>query len=230
MLSNFHAYYFTDLAKSGTFVTHHNGFSMRKRRFLLLAAILASLGGVGYKVTAEIWATKLRDIRENPIQLLDQLPESALSIKDFRRAKVENGRTVWELRGEEAHYDKDQRQAVIQKPRFLYYDKKGEVAEASAEIAHVYLNDKELEKMQLEGGIEISYSGYLLKSQEAIYLPAKEQIVMPQRTTLSGEGLELQGSSMEVDLGDSKVRLLRDVKTRLEPEKLAKQKAKSGDS
>ncbi|HEX7226409.1 MAG TPA: LPS export ABC transporter periplasmic protein LptC [Candidatus Binatia bacterium] len=203
---------------------------MRKRRFLLLLAIVASLAGVGYKVTAEIWANKLRDIRENPIQLLDQLPESALSIKDFRRAKVENGRTVWELLGEQASYDKDQRQAVIQKPRFLYYDKKGDVAEASAEIAHVYLNDKELEKMQLEGSIEISYNGYLLKSQEAIYLPAQEQIVMPQRTTLSSEGLELQGSSMEVDLGGSKVRLLRDVKTKLEPEKLAKQKSKSGQS
>jgi LPS export ABC transporter protein LptC len=193
-------------------------------------AIFASLGAVGYKVTAEIWANKLRDIRENPIQLLDQLPESALNIKDFRRAKVENGRTVWELRGQEGNYDKDQRQAVIQKPLFLYYDKKGEVAEASAEIAHVYLNDKDLERMQLEGGIEISYNGYLLKSQEAIYLPAKEQIVMPQRTTLSGEGLELQGSSMEVDLGDSKVRLIREVKTKLEPEKLAKQKAKSDKS
>jgi|SRR5688572_3051961 LPS export ABC transporter protein LptC len=200
---------------------------MRKRRFLLLVAIVASLAGVGYKVTAEIWANKLRDIRKNPIQLLDQLPESALNIKDFRRAKVENGRTVWELLGEEASYDKDQRQAVIHKPRFLYYDKNGEVAEASADIAHVYLNEKELEKMQLEGGIEISYSGYLLNSQEATYLPAKEQIMMPQRTTLTGEGLELQGATMEVDLGESKVRLLRDVKTKLEPEKLAKQKLKS---
>ena len=80
---------------------------MRKRRFLLLVAIIASLAGVGYKVTAEIWANKLRDIRKNPIQLLDQLPESALSIKDFRRAKVENGRTVWELLGE----DNDRRPA-----------------------------------------------------------------------------------------------------------------------
>jgi LPS export ABC transporter protein LptC len=203
---------------------------MRKKRFLLLVAIVVSLGAVGYKVTAEIWANKLRDIRENPIKLLDELPESALNIKDFRRAKVENGRTVWELLGEEASYDKDQRQAVIHKPRFLYYDKNGEVAEASADIAHVYLNEKELEKMQLEGGIEISYSGYLLNSQEATYLPAKEQIMMPQRTTLTGEGLQLQGASMEVDLGESKVRLLRDVKTKLEPEKLAKQKAKSDKS
>jgi LPS export ABC transporter protein LptC len=200
---------------------------MRKRRFLLLVAIVASLAGVGYKVTAEIWANKLRDIRKNPIQLLDQLPESALNIKDFRRAKVENGRTVWELLGEEASYDKDQRQAVVHKPRFLYYDKNGEVAEASADIAHVYLNEKELEKMQLEGGIEISYSGYLLNSQEATYLPAKEQIMMPQRTTLTGEGLELQGATMEVDLGESKVRLLHGVKTKLEPDKLAKQKLKS---
>jgi LPS export ABC transporter protein LptC len=182
---------------------------MRKKRFLLLVAIVVSLGAVGYKVTAEIWANKLRDIRENPIKLLDELPDSALNIKDFRRAKVENGRTVWELLGEEASYDKDQRQAVIHKPRFLYYDKNGEVAEASADIAHVYLNEKELEKMQLEGGIEISYSGYLLNSQEATYLPAKEQIMMPQRTTLTGEGLQLQGASMEVDLGESKVRLLR---------------------
>ena len=203
---------------------------MRKKRLLLLVAIIASLGAVGYKVTAEIWANKLRDIRQNPIKLLDQLPDSALNIKDFRRAKVENGRTVWELLGEEASYDKDQRQAVIHKPRFLYYDKNGEVAEASANIAHVYLNEKELEKMRLEGGIEISYSGYLLNSQEATYLPAKEQIVMPQRTTLTGEGLELQGASMEVDLGESKVRLVRDVKTKLEPEKLAKQKAKSEKS
>jgi LPS export ABC transporter protein LptC len=203
---------------------------MRKKRFLLLVAIVVSLGAVGYKVTAEIWANKLRDIRENPIKLLDELPDSALNIKDFRRAKVENGRTVWELLGEEASYDKDQRQDVIHKPRFLYYDKNGEVAEASADIAHVYLNEKELEKMQLEGGIEISYSGYLLNSQEATYLPAKEQIMMPQRTTLTGEGLQLQGASMEVDLGESKVRLLRDVKTKLEPEKLAKQKAKSDKS
>ena len=205
---------------------------MRKiKRIFLLLAIFASLGAVGYKVTATIWANKLREtIRNNPIDLLDQLPESALRMKDFRRAKVENGRTVWELLGDEASYDKEQREAVVQKPRFLYYDKEGEIAEASAEIAHVFLNDKELEKMQLEGGIELSYNGYILKSQEAIYLPAQEQIVMPQRTTLIGEGLELQGSSMEVDLGDRKVRLVRNVKTKVEPEKLGKQKNRSGKS
>ena len=204
---------------------------MRKtRRFLLLLVIFMGLGAVGYKVTEAIWVNKLREIKRNPLQALDYLPETALRIKDFRRAKVENGRTVWELLGDDASFNKDQREAVVTKPRFLYYDKKGEIAEAAAELAHVYLNDKELEKMQLEGGIELSYNGYILKNQEAIYLPAKEQILMPQRTTMVGEGLQLEGSSMEVDLGDSKVRMLGNVRTKLEPEKLAKQKGRSGKS
>jgi LPS export ABC transporter protein LptC len=202
----------------------------RIKQFLLLLAIFASLSAVGYKVAGAIWANKLREIKENPIELLNQLPDSALRMKDFRRSKVENGRTVWELLGEEASYLKEQREAVVQKPRFLYYDKDGQVAEASAEIAHLYLNEKELEKMQLDGGIELSYNGYILKSQEATYLPSKEQIVMTQRTTLTGEGLDLQGSSMEVDLADRKVRLLRNVKTKLEPDKLAKQRDRSGKS
>jgi LPS export ABC transporter protein LptC len=203
---------------------------MRKtRRYFLLVVIFIALGGVGYKVTEAIWVNKLREIRENPLQALDYLPESALRIKDFHRAKVENGRTVWELLGDEASYNRDQREAVVKNPRFIYYDEKGETAEASAEVARVYLNDKELEEMQLEGGIELLYNGYTLRSQEAVYLPAKEQILMPGRTTLVGAGLELEGSRMEVDLGDGKVRLLQNVKTKLEPDKLAKQ-GRSGKS
>src|SRR5918992_729785 len=97
----------------------------KSARLVLLLVILIALGAVGYKVTETIWANKLNEIKKNPVHILDSLPESALRIKDFRRAKVENGRTIWELLGEEASYNKDQREAVVQKPRFLYYDKKG---------------------------------------------------------------------------------------------------------
>ena len=203
---------------------------MRKtRRYLLLAVIFTALGGVAYKVTEAIWVNKLREMRQDPLQVLDYLPDSALRIKDFHRSKVEDGRTVWELLGDEASYNRDQREAVVKNPRFIYYGDRGETAEASAEIARVYLKETELEKMQLEGDIELLYNGYTLRSQEAVYLPAKEQILMPQRTTLVGAGLELEGSRMEVDLADTKVRLLQNVKTKLEPDKLAKQ-GRSGRS
>jgi LPS export ABC transporter protein LptC len=199
---------------------------MRKtRRLILLMAILLSLGGVGYKVAKTIIANKVREIRKNPLEALNYLPESALHMKDFHRSKIEDGRKVWEIFGDEANYYKEQKEAVVKKPRFFYYDKKGESAEATGEVARIYLNDKELEKMELQGGIQVSYQGNVLKSEEAIYVPAKDQIVLPSRTVMTGDGIELEGSSMEVELQGKKMRLLRNVKTRIEPEKLKKQKA-----
>ena len=198
---------------------------MRKvRRLILLVAIFASLGGVAYKVTETVWINKIRDIKRNPLKVLDSLPEAALSIKEFHRSKIENGRKVWELFGAEANYLKEQKEAVIKKPRFYYYDKKGETAETLGEVAHIFFTEKQLEKMRLEGAVQISFQGYVLKSDEAVYLPAKDQIVMPNRTTVVGDGLEVEGSRMEVELEGKKVRLLRNVKTKIEPQKLEQKK------
>jgi LPS export ABC transporter protein LptC len=199
----------------------------KRKRLILLVAIFLSLGGVGYKVAESIWAMKVSEIRKNPLRALDYLPESALQIKDFRRAKVEDGRKIWELVGDEARYFKDQREAVIKNPKFFYYDSKGETAETTGATAHLFFNERELEKMQLQGGIQVSYQGYVLKSEEAIYLPAQQRIVLPSRALVAGNGLELEGSSMEVELETKKLRMLQNVKSRMEPDKLAKKNRKS---
>jgi len=201
---------------------------MRKhRRLILLLVIFLSLGGVGYKVAQTIWIQKLREIRHNPLMAQDYIPEAALKMKDFHRAKIEDGRKVWEIFGEEANYLKDQKEAIIKKPRFYYYDKKGETAETTGEVAHIFLNENELEKLQLQGAIQVSYKGYVLKSEEAIYFPAKQRITLPTKTTIISNGMELHGSSMEVELEDKKIRLVRDVKTKLEPDKMEKNDLKN---
>lgn len=194
-----------------------------------MLAILVSLGGVTYKV-AEIIGRMQEQITANPLTALDYLPESTLRIKDFHRSKIEDGRKVWELFGEEARYYKEQKEAVIKKPKFFYYDKEGEVAESQGEEARMYLNDKELERMELRGDIEVSFQGYVLKSEEANYLPAKDQIVLPSHTTVVGEGIAVEGSRMEIELEAKKIRLIQAVKTKIEPEKLSKKKTMAGSS
>jgi LPS export ABC transporter protein LptC len=202
---------------------------MRKRRTILLLAILISLGGVGYKV-ADIVRRVQKDIKSNPMKALDYLPESTLQMKDFHRSKIEDGRKVWELFGEEANYYKEQKEAVIKKPRFYYYDKKGEVAETKGDEALVYLNEKELERMELRGAVQVTFQGYVLTSEEANYTPAKDQIVLPSRTTVVGEGIALEGARMEVELEAKKIRLIQAVKTKIEPDKLAKKKTMAASS
>jgi len=195
---------------------------MRKaRRSILVLVIFLSLGGVGYKVVQMLRGMQ-QEITRNPRKILDYLPESALHMRDFHRAKVENGRKIWELYGDEANYYKEQKEAVIKKPRFYYYDKKGEVIEATGDQARIFLNEKELERMELTGRVQVSFQGYVLKSEQANYLATKDQVELPTRTTVTGEGMELEGARMEVEMETKKIRLITNVKTKMEPEKLAK--------
>jgi LPS export ABC transporter protein LptC len=196
----------------------------KTKRLVLLLTVFVALAGVGYKVYDTVSQAK-QEIMENPIKALDYLPESALHVKDFRRSKVEDGRKIWEVMGEEADYFKDQKQAVIKKPRFFYYDAKGEAAEASGEVARMFLGDKDLQKLQLEGGIQVTYQNYILRSEEAVFLPAEQRIFLPKPTTLVGGGFELAGSSMEIELETKKVRLQNNVKTKIDPAKLEKNKS-----
>jgi LPS export ABC transporter protein LptC len=199
----------------------------QSRRSILLMVILLSLAGVTYKV-AQIVRRVQKDVKSNPVKALDYLPESALRLKDFHRAKIENGRKVWELFGDEANYFKEQKEAVVKRPRFYYYDKNGNIAETKGDEALVYLNEKELERMEVRGAIQVTFQGYVLKSEEANYLPAKDQIVLPTRTTVVGDGIEVEGERMEVELEDKKIRLVNAVKTKIEPQKLAKKKNSTG--
>ena len=194
----------------------------RLNRLILLLVIFLSLGGVAYKVGESLWIMKAEEIRKDPLKALEYLPESALQMKDFHRAKLENGKKMWELFGDEANYFKEQKQAIIKKPRFYYYNKQGEIIETTGATARLFFNEKELEKMQLEGGIQVTYQGYVLKSDEATYFADAGRIILPKRATVTGNGMEVEGSRMEVELEVKKVRLLQNVKTKIEPDKVGR--------
>ena len=82
--------------------------------------------------------------------------------------------------------------------------------------------------MQLEGEVQVTYQGYVLKSEEATYFADTGRIVLPKRATVAGNGLEVEGSRMEVELEVKKVRLLQNVKTKIEPDKVARKDKRPG--
>lgn len=209
---------------------------MRRKgiKLILLIAIFASLGGVAYKVAENFWLMKAREIKKNPSKLLDYVPEAALQIKDFRRAKIEGGRKVWELFGEEARYLKTEKEVVIKKPRMIFYQKDNTSIEATGDDGRLWLADKEgkdkegeMEKAQFQGGVQINYRGFVLNTEEVLYLKSKNQVVLPGKVNVKGDGMELEGVGMEINLDDEKMRLLQKVKTKLVPERLESKKGRA---
>lgn len=186
----------------------------RRLRAVLLVSLVATLGGVGYKVGRTVWTAKADELRKEPLKLVDRLPDVALRVKDFRRTKIEGGRKAWELTGEEVSYLRGKSQALIKKPHLVFYDKEGKAVEATGNEGRLFFLNDELDQMKLHGGIRVAYQGYVLETEEASYLKAKDQVVAPGKVTLKSDGLELEAVGMEIILDEEKIRLLHEVKTR----------------
>lgn len=196
---------------------------------ILLVAIFASLGGVAYKVAGHFWLIKSREIKKNPRKLLDYVPEAALQIKDFRRVKIEGGRKVWELSGEEARYLKTEKEVIIKKPRMIFYQKDNNTLEATGSDGRLWLTERdgEMEKAELQGQVQVNYRGYVLNTDEILYLKSTNQMVLPGKVTVKGDGMELEGVGMEIVLDEEKIRLLKKVKTKLEPGRLENKRTRA---
>jgi hypothetical protein len=52
---------------------------------------------------------------------------------------------------------------------------------------------------------------------------------LPGRVSVRGAGMELDGAHMEVSLDDEKMKLNKDVKTKVEPDQLRKMKGKPNE-
>ena len=203
----------------------------KRIRLVLLLAIVASLGGVAYKVAENMWLMKAAELKKDPMALLDYIPEAALEVKEFHRTKVDkNGRKVWEVSGDEARYLKAEREAVIKRPRMVFYDRNGGTLQATGNEARLFFIDQEIDRVALEGGIEASYQGFVFHASEILYLSGKNRVISRGRVSLKGDGVELEGVGMEMDLEDEKIRLLQKVKTRLQPEKLEKVRSRGGEN
>src|SRR5947207_5043121 len=91
----------------------------RKRvRTALLIVVSAALGGIGYLVSRNVVAH-----RAHPLEDLgkDFLPQVAQRIQNFRRVKVEHGRTVWEITAKDAQYFAKDDQVVVIEPQMTFY-------------------------------------------------------------------------------------------------------------
>ncbi|HKA33889.1 MAG TPA: LPS export ABC transporter periplasmic protein LptC [Candidatus Binatia bacterium] len=185
-------------------------------------AISALLGMVAFKVGETVWQREKKSVGKELVKnALNLLPDEALQIKDFHRAQVEGDRKIWEVFGDEARYNKDEKLLAVQKARILFYQQ-DTIIEAIGKQGNLWMGEgqSDLEKAQLLGDVQVTFRGYVLTTNEILYFKSRNIMVLPSRVSIKGEGMELDGSHMEISLNDEKLRLNGNVRTKVVPNKL----------
>jgi LPS export ABC transporter protein LptC len=189
-------------------------FTRRRARWGLGLVLVLAVGAVGVQLARSQWAQHLRSLRT---QQLDFLPEAAQRIQNFRRVKMEGDRKAWEIAAREAQYFEDDQAVSVQAPEVSFYLKGDQgVVSIKGDQGKILLSGREMDRVELEGGIEVRFKEYLVKTDRAVYERASDTVVSPGGVTITGNGLALTSGRMTVEMEAQRLRLEGKVETVLQ--------------
>ena len=186
---------------------------MRRTRLrtTLLLVVLAAVGGISVLVSRSIRARRTNGRSELG---QDFLPQVAQRIQNFRRIKVKQGHTVWQLTAKDAQFYEKRNEIIVREPEITFYIEGGNRKTLiSGREGHLTVDGRELRSVTLIGNVSVLLDDLTLETEEATYDHARDLITASGPVTVRGRQLDLRGLGMEVQVGPQHVRFLRDVHT-----------------
>ena len=183
------------------------------RRLVLSLAIL-SLGGVAFLIGRNAWQQKQRAIMPKELQVL---PGVSQHIQDFYRVKEQGGRKVWEVRAADAQYREEDSAVVVRDAAMHLYLKDGRVLGLKGDEGALHLAGREVRTVDLQGAIEVTFADYVLRTEQASYDDSTDKISTRGPVEVRSSSLQVRGDRMEFDVQQQRMRLIKNVSTRIEP-------------
>lgn len=178
-------------------------------RIALIVLVLGTLTGIGFLIGRTMLQQKKAEERTENTMLA---PEIAQSIRQFRRVKVEEGRTVWDLRADKADF-LDEGRVVVEVPELSFFADDGQSVSLSGAKGEVLLDGQKVARIDLLGGIEVTVGQYRLETPSASWIGRTNRVIAMSGVDLRGGGVQITGERMIVDLGTRRVVFLKDVRT-----------------
>ena len=186
---------------------------MRRTRLRagLLAVVMLLLGGIGWQVWRRVSVQAPKALEQLGADLL---PHVAQHIRNFRRVKVKDGKTVWEITADDAQYSEATKEIVVTRPQVTFWLEDGHrQAKLTSREGHLFIDGRELESVNLNGEVVLWLDDLQLRTEHATYERATDRITVPGDVTIVGARMDVKARRMEVDVTPQLVRLQGGVRT-----------------
>jgi len=185
-----------------------------KLRFIVIGVLVLVLAiGVGM-VARSLWRQKQGGLALEAIELL---PDVAQRIQDFHRIKIDGDRKVWDVSAKEARYFEEEGVVAVQDPVVAVYLENGRTVALHGRSGEVCLVDKAVDRVEVEGEVEVQLDEYLVSTDFARYDTDSDMIVAPGSVRMESSQIQLDGEALQVDLGAGRLRVGKNVRMFLWP-------------
>jgi LPS export ABC transporter protein LptC len=181
--------------------------SREQARFIIALAVVVSLVIVGYQLVTTLQAQR-RSEQDVARLVTDVAPEAAQRMQNFRRAKIRDGKKVWEIAARQASYSQENNEIVVEGPEVTLYVKNGDVIALRCHEGRVHLNnDEEMIRMELSGDLEMRVGDFVITTPNAVYENERNAIFSDGPVRIVGQGVEVEGQGYTVDVAEKRLTL-----------------------
>lgn len=182
-------------------------------RFALAVTATLLFVAVGYYLMVSVRAQK--DTQDLVEKLAPDLsPESDQRMKDFRHAKMQNGKKVWEVAARQARFSQESGELIIDEPELSLFLDNGDMVALRCREGRIYMDGKQdVTRMELRGDIKMQIGDFFLQAQEAVYESGRNIVSASSPVQITGRGFTAEGQSYTVEVADKRVTLNAGVAT-----------------
>jgi LPS export ABC transporter protein LptC len=187
--------------------------SREQVRFLIALIVAISLAAVGYHVAATLRAQRIQEENLSPM-VKDVLPDTDQRMQNFHRAKIRDGKKVWEVTARQARYTEESSIIIVESPDVTLYLKDGNPVALRCQEGRIYLDDhQEVSSMELTGNVEVRVNDLVITTTTAMYKQEGNTLSSSAPLRIVGRGLEAEGQGYTVDITEKRLNLHADVNT-----------------
>lgn len=192
---------------------------IRQARGLLLLSMALFLSYLGYEIFGKkdlASDTVAPSIEEQPevVDLTEAEETPQVVLRDFHRQEVRNGKKLWEVRASEAEFDSESGLTYTEDAQLELYREDGKVS-LKAGRAKLHMKNGGVVKAELENKVEIVLEDNTsLKADFGTWSVESGVVEIPGRVYIKGEGFDLSGSGLELEVDKKHFRLAKKVKSK----------------
>jgi len=179
-------------------------------RFVLAMTVTLLFVTVGYHLVVSFQRQN-----EQPFPDLPPPPPGAdQRMQDFRHAKMQDGKKVWEVAARQARFSQETGELIIDEPELSLFLDNGEMVALRCREGRIYMDgEQDITRMQLRGDIKMQIGNFFLHTQEAMYESERNIVSASSPVSITGRGFTAEGQSYTVEVADKRVTLNAGVTT-----------------
>lgn len=155
--------------------------------------------------------------QQTPVELLEALPKQVdLALEKLHYTQNEDGRRSWTLTADQAEYQRDSGEALLQRVHLVLY-RAGQFGEVTLDAGQGRLRQEQQQVEVFDQVVVRTDRQEQLQTKKLIFDGRRNRLTTDEKIRLLTPGLELTGAGLEVDLEQGRMLVKSQVRLLISP-------------